>query len=431
MAPTAISMSDKSILLISYYFPPSPSIGGRRWGKLTKYLLSRQWTVDVITTAQTGKRVPGWDDFLDSRQIRIHQTAIPFHPRDYGRVAGKAWELLAPHFIKGYGQDESLFWRRAVLREASRIIREVQPQNLITTGPPHRVHWHACDIKRRWPELHWVCDFRDTWTDGATYAKPSNPIPATKAIQSYETRRQQEVLQLVDSVISVNDGILNSLPKLGSANRATVSHFFDPDDYHELNTATSTADTKTDAPIRFVFGGRITVSAVNDVIPGFLRGLKHLKTKRPDFYERLRFDFYGRHRIFESQTVRENLQSIVRFHDRVTEPEFQRILAREADYPLAMLGDRWKDYVTTKQVYYLPFRKPIALLARPGKAAEQLECHSHGLRIDPDDFAIDLVQFVEKMKSWESQPADISHFSLESVGRTLETQLRQPAGAMA
>ena len=39
----------KKVLIVSYTFPPSPNVGGRRWSKLVRHLVESGNTVHVIT----------------------------------------------------------------------------------------------------------------------------------------------------------------------------------------------------------------------------------------------------------------------------------------------------------------------------------------------------------------------------------------------
>ena len=50
----------KKILVVSYTFPPSPGIGGRRWAKFSKVLVQKGWDVDVIAAKITRDSESVW-----------------------------------------------------------------------------------------------------------------------------------------------------------------------------------------------------------------------------------------------------------------------------------------------------------------------------------------------------------------------------------
>ena len=36
---------------------------------------------------------------------------------------------------------------------------------LVTTGPPHSLHLIGLNLKKKMPDLKWIADFRDPWTE--------------------------------------------------------------------------------------------------------------------------------------------------------------------------------------------------------------------------------------------------------------------------
>ena len=47
-------MATRRILVVSYPYPPMPSVGGNRWLAMTKYLRRRGHHVDILTTSAFG-----------------------------------------------------------------------------------------------------------------------------------------------------------------------------------------------------------------------------------------------------------------------------------------------------------------------------------------------------------------------------------------
>src|SRR5688572_7987438 len=80
----------RRVMLVSYHFPPDPTIGARRWERLAPFLIAQGWGLDVITCA------PPPD--ADMRRLQ----ALPAGVRVFGvppvelpieRVERVAWQL--------------------------------------------------------------------------------------------------------------------------------------------------------------------------------------------------------------------------------------------------------------------------------------------------------------------------------------------------
>src|SRR5690606_30821685 len=70
---------------------------------------------------------------------------------------------------KGIVQDAALFWKEILLATSTDLIRKHSIINVISTGPPHRSNYYTTLLKKDFPELNIICDFRDSWLDGKVY----------------------------------------------------------------------------------------------------------------------------------------------------------------------------------------------------------------------------------------------------------------------
>src|SRR5437879_3841503 len=61
-------MTSRRILVISYPYPPMPTVGANRWLAITKYLRRRGHHVDVLTTSAFGA-------LPDDRERGVHRAA--------------------------------------------------------------------------------------------------------------------------------------------------------------------------------------------------------------------------------------------------------------------------------------------------------------------------------------------------------------------
>ncbi len=214
---------NRSILLISYYFPPLGMAGVQRPLGLAKYLHRLGWRVYVLTV----KPVTYWetdptllDDFpkgipvfragsLDSARVsyllgRKKRAASGFRP-----AAGKlVWDakLGAVPFL----------WAKGC-----RLIEKFSISAVWTTSPPPSVHLAGCWLKRT-NAIQWFADFRDPWEVEAPEENSDHWRKRRKKLQ--------RLLAAADGVTAVNDGLRDFLVLLTGAGKVTtVFNGFDPE----------------------------------------------------------------------------------------------------------------------------------------------------------------------------------------------------------
>ena len=95
-------------------------------------------------------------------------------------------------------------WVPPALVACERAIREQKPEALLTSGPPHHVHWLGLWLKRR-HGLPWVADFRDPWfptgtvNPRMTFASRWVPRPGNRGFQHGRPRDRQHPRRLPGS----------------------------------------------------------------------------------------------------------------------------------------------------------------------------------------------------------------------------------------
>lgn len=93
--------------------------------------------------------------------------------------------FLSKYFI---APDSSLLFWLSVKNKVINITREIQPDVVITTGPPHSIHVNGFWLKNEFPDLPWVADFRDVFRIGGSYN--SSLLERFKSIKSINFERK-------------------------------------------------------------------------------------------------------------------------------------------------------------------------------------------------------------------------------------------------
>lgn len=212
----------KKILYITYYWPPSGGAGVQRSLKFVKYLPALGISPIVLTVDPSKASYPLRDESLekevDSSVLVIRTDS--FEPLQilskisdgkkipYGGFANPGKEKFsqkALRFIRGnfFIPDARKGWVRYAVKAASRVIREEQLETVVISSPPHSSQLIGLELKKIFPNLRWIADLRDPWTDIYYYQELLHTAPAKRRDEKLE----RKVLEQCSAAITVSEDI--------------------------------------------------------------------------------------------------------------------------------------------------------------------------------------------------------------------------------
>ena len=175
-------MSQKKILIITYYWPPSGGPGVQRWLKFVKYL--PEFGVQPIVYIPENPTYPIVDENL-SKEVsekaiilkheifEPYQLASLFSKNKTKKISSgiipnqKKQSLLDKVFLWIRGNffipDARIFWVKPSVAYLEKYILENDIDTIITSGPPHSLHLIGLELKQKL-NVKWFADFRDPWT---------------------------------------------------------------------------------------------------------------------------------------------------------------------------------------------------------------------------------------------------------------------------
>ena len=241
----------QKILIISYLFPPVGGIGVQRALSLAKYLPRCGFEVHILKATNAGG--PVHDPELVKQippGVTVHEAftpEIPFalrqklwkrlkgggekNPSAGSVYRGFSWKSLVAGVAKRLLCPEpEILWAPFAIRKARRIIRRHSIQLVLVTVPPFSALVVGTRIKREFPSVTLVSDFRDEWL--SFYLKDF------EFQNSDYTRRRAEAIELEtversDLVVAVNrssrDEIRRRYPEQPDAKFVVVSNGYDPE----------------------------------------------------------------------------------------------------------------------------------------------------------------------------------------------------------
>lgn len=207
------------LLIISYYWPPSAGPGVHRWLHFARHLRNLGWEPIIYTPANPS--YPTIDPKLEkwvSQGITILRQPIMepyawqeklFGGKGEQQAAllqaeeqnGSSWKQHFSLWLRAnvFIPDARMLWVRPSVRFLSKWLKSHPVDAMASTGPPHSMHLIGLKLKRRFPELTWLADFRDPWTDMTTNKK----LPMTSRARKRHATLEKQVLQEADEVIAV------------------------------------------------------------------------------------------------------------------------------------------------------------------------------------------------------------------------------------
>src|SRR6266853_2349495 len=258
-AETAISRPGQQarsrILIVSYLFPPAGGIGVQRALSLARYLPDSGFEVHVLRAGTAA--APVFDPALCERipeSVRIYNAFTPEAPF---WLRHTVWNWLARRKKEGAKQEDQaatpakngglkslatrmirrvlspepeVLWYPFALRAASRVVRRLGIDTVMVTAPPFSAFLVGNALKRRFPYLRYVADFRDEWI--SFYLKDFEYQSGDHA-RRRATEIERETVTSADLVVAVAATSLEKIrgryPEQPESKFLCISNGFDPE----------------------------------------------------------------------------------------------------------------------------------------------------------------------------------------------------------
>jgi glycosyltransferase involved in cell wall biosynthesis len=272
----------KKVLIITYYWPPGSGAGVQRWLKLSKYLPEFGWEPVILTVDPEYATYPVIDFSLEcevSPEIKVFKTRASdyfrFYNKDKSKVPSAGFARnndKSPkgkffRFIRGnfFIPDPRKGWNKFAFKKACRVIETEEIKHVITTSPPHSTQLIGLRIKKKYPDIKWISDLRDPWTDIYYYDLFYPTFISRKIDRKYE----KSVLLNADIVTTVgyNLGKQYESKAKGIGGKIKIIHNgYDESDFENVDP---------------IIPGRFTISYTGTIsesypIDGFVRALERV-----------------------------------------------------------------------------------------------------------------------------------------------------------
>ena len=234
----------KKVLIITYYWPPAGGSGVQRWLKFTKYLPKYSWQPIIYTPENPYFEVKDQALLNDiPAEAKIWKSPIwePYALKDnlFGKgsesqSAGvitnkKSLKNKVLNWVRGnvFIPDPKIYWVKPSVKVLLKKILEEDIHHIITTGPPHSMHLIGLGLKKAMPNLKWIADFRDPWSELDLF----NEFQLNNSSMKKHKDLEREVLQTADVTLTVSETWVKDLKRLGGDRVELITNGYDADDF--------------------------------------------------------------------------------------------------------------------------------------------------------------------------------------------------------
>lgn len=416
-------MVRRRVVVASYYWPPSTSVGGARWTAMADALRARGHDVRVVTSSVHGaladderRGVLRSGDLATStllrRVLRRPEMGATGAASVITPAPGLLTKVLVPDsFVVGW-----LPWALAAL---TRLARAEPLDCLVTTGPPNSTHLLGFAPGWRRPRHGvWIADFRDGWR----FEPPDDDRWPTRLQDRVEARMEARVARRADAAIGVTRPIAEDLQTRLGARAEWIPNGWDPS-LLALSEATPPPPAATrEGWVTIAYTGTLSGPWGRDPRP-LLRAIQRVNAEAGTGQGRpVRLVLAGRPTSEDERVLAGAQLGEAVVHLGLIERRSALALQRVAD-ALVLVTSSNRSEATGKLFEYLGSGRPVLALAHGNEAARIIEETGTGITVRPTDedaivAALHRIQRGELAASY--RPRDLERFRYPAPALAVE-----------
>lgn len=286
-------------MIITYYWPPAGGPGVQRWLKFTKYLPEFGWEPTVyipenpsypIVDESLVKDVSPelnivknkiWEPYQLAEKLSKNNKKFKAGQFDVGQ--NQTWKSKVSIWVRGnfFIPDARVFWVKSSVNFLKKYLEEQHFDTIVTTGPPHSLHLIGLGLKKAFPNIKWMADFRDPWTEISYYRH----LKLTKKADRKHHELEKKVFETADITLATSYTDAENFRKKG-ANAVCITNGFDEEE-------TSLNRVKNDSDKKFTLSYIGVLEQLRN--PEVLwQVLNQILTENPEFRQDFEMKFVGR-----------------------------------------------------------------------------------------------------------------------------------------
>ena len=403
-------------MIVSYTFPPSTDVGGRRWSKFIHYLKDLDYNITLLT-----KKPNEEINFFESYK---HLNRVEFFKDKYPKVLGRDPKNIWDHFLyrfsilflmlitRGNYYDKGILIKKHFVKKASNLILEEKINFIIVTGAPFSLLYYSTILKKKF-SIKLICDLRDPWTWGSGYGMTLINKPRLKNEESFQNK-VFEVSDLITVPVKPMHDFLVSNYIDHKLKIKILPHAYDINDFKKINFK----KRKVNEKFKIIYGGTMYTNLDKPFRMLYQTVLDNID----NFFE---IEFFTNDIKYLNKSELEKISSKLKVKKKLPTRDFMLKLY-SADVFLLLFPDDVKDFISTKFYEIIYLRKPIIYIGNHGLVSEFIVSNNLGIHILPEMVYESFGEILQKgsLDYFNyNHEFDINEFSFKFITRKLNMWL--------
>lgn len=400
----------RSLLLISYNFPPLPVpeafLSVKKLGGL------REFAVDVLClNPYRNQRVDfSLDEYVKNRFRHVIRFDAP-------RWMDRLYQLpILYRLFSGLSRfpDPMRFLNKRATRCAE-AMNVADYEGVVTWSQHHSTHLVGMALKKRHPNLRWIAHFSDPWVD--------NPYNHLRCVTRFtDARMEREVVEKADRILFTSERTLNLVfrkyPSQWKSKACVIPHAFDSTLYEKGSHTEREPGTILIRHLGNFYGNRSPIH--------LFKAIQIIMRNDRKILNGVRFEFVGKTDGLRYVDLKNLPPHLVTFFPAV-DYVHSLSLMRAADALLVIDAPAAQSvFLPSKLVDYLGAARPLLGLTPPGTSRD-LILKAGGLVASPDspgEIVKMLMEAITQLKKGRVEPSQEyirvrAQYSVESVSELM------------
>ncbi|MEZ4978878.1 MAG: hypothetical protein R2772_06240 [Chitinophagales bacterium] len=376
-------------------------------------MLTRNWTGKELTEEDRLQSSGQTLRVVQKENSEIHYLPYRSSLRDRFFIKGKSNKFFAIlskiltvyHLIFQNFSLTAIPYNNIYFHAKSLLEKDQNLSKVIISGNLFEQFYFGYWLKKKFPRIEWIADYRDEWTSHHLY---KNFNSKNEFLKKIERNSELKWVKSAAQVQTVCPYFANRLEKLHNREVHLVPNGFGENFEKYLNQAPKS--TSLSGPLKLLFSGTLYE---NQSLELFLKAIKSFSSNE------LQISFVGSKFSSKQEKLLEDLPSgLVTREAWIQKSEvFKRM--EETDIFLMFPFQGMKGWPSSKLYDYLPFQKPILLCPSDEDIIEEIlkDC-SLGLIVNHEEDLVDLLKdLIRKKNEYHPFLLDISRDKIEKYSR--------------